>query len=222
MTEQSAEQSEQSEHFDDIDKLSARAEYVQTLHAKALQELQANEGQLLDKTAYHAKRKLLTDAHSEATKVLLQAIEETKAKQRKNLALELRYEGNTETDKQAWFHAVEMVEGAKTIEQQEELVHRALRWGDKALARALCLRFGGVPEYKAMHMVLAGVDERVKALYDFESKHGAFAKKSPLGGTWAGWKSYGKWDIPDIPGRAPELQPAYQKRLRMEQQNKQR
>ena len=87
------------------------------------------------------------------------------------------------------FQAVQLVEDAKTIQDQEALIHRALRWGDKALARALVMKHGGVPERRSMHEVLAGVDPRVKASFDFERKHGAYVKKSASAGTWAGWQT---------------------------------
>lgn len=209
-----------TEQFDDIDRLNYQLEQVQKLHAESLRELQETEGKLLDKSAYLAKRKVITEAHEEASKEIIQQIEETQATTRRNLALSLRYEGNTETERQAWAEAVRLVEGANTIQQQEELVHRALRWGDKALARALVFKFGGQTAYKAMHEVLAGVDDQVRATFDFERKHGAYKKKESSANTWAGWQTYGRGEVTDIPGRPAHLQPSYlrqQKRMELEQ-----
>ena len=209
-----------TDQFDDIDKLSYQLEHVQKLHADSLRELQETEGKLLDKSAYNAKRALITEAHEEASKIIAQQIEETQAETRKRLALELRYSGETAQEKENWAEAVRLVEGANTIQQQEELVHRALRWGDKALARALVFKFGGQPAYKAMHEVLAGVDDKVKATFDYERKHGAYKKKDTSANTWAGWQTYGRGEITDIPGRPAHLQPSYlrqQKRMELEQ-----
>ena len=202
---------DQPQYFDDVDKLKAQLEYVQTLHAQSLQELQQNEGKLLDKRTYNAKRKMLTEAHESASQTLIQTIEDTKEATRKRLALDLRYSGESETERRAWTEAVRMVEGANTVQQQEELVHRALRWGDKELARALIYKFGGRPEYKAMHEVLAGVDSRVKAAWDYERKHGIYKKQHHATGdqAWAGWQTYRDGDVIDIPGRPAHLQPSY-------------
>lgn len=212
-----------TEQFDDIDKLHVQLEYVQRLHGEALQELQTVEGKLLDKSAYNARRKLITEAHEEASREILRKIEETQTETRKRLALDLRYSGATAQEQADWAESVRLVEGATTIQQQEELIHRAMRWGDKALARALVFKLGGRPEYKAMHELLAGVDDRVRASYEYERKHGNYQKKGTAPSTWAGWTTYtGRGALPDIPGRAPELQPAYireQKRQAMAQRH---
>ena len=147
MTEQYNQPTEQ---LDTIGRLNYQLEAVQALHAEALRDLQENEGKLIDRTAYHARRKLLTEAHEEASNAILQQIKDKTAETRRNLALNLLYEGKTEAEKQGWAESVRLVEGANSISQQEELVHRALRWNDKALARALCWKFGGQPDYKGM------------------------------------------------------------------------
>jgi len=224
MTEQ---QYNQPIQLDAIDRLNYQLEAVQCLHAEALRDLQENEGKLIDRTAYHARHKLLTEAHAEASNAILQQIKETQEATRRNLALSLRYEGKTETEHQAWAEAIRLVEGAGTVERQEELIHRALRWNDKALARALCWKFGGQPDYKGMVEALAGVDDRVKAVWDFERKHGVYAKKN-TSQAWAGFQTYqrqpGQWSEPvDIPGRPDHLQPRNikeQRRKEWEKRNK--
>ena len=224
MTEQ---QYNQPIQLDAIDRLNYQLEAVQCLHAEALRDLQENEGKLIDRTAYHARHKLLTEAHAEASNAILQQIKETQEATRRNLALSLRYEGKTETEHQAWAEAIRLVEGAGTVERQEELIHRALRWNDKALARALCWKFGGQPDYKGMVEVLAGVDDRVNSVWDFERKHGVYAKKN-TSQAWAGFQTYqrqpGQWSEPvDIPGRPDHLQPRNikeQRRKEWEKRNK--
>ena len=221
MTEQ---QYNQPIQLDAIDRLNNQLEQVQVLHEEALRDLQEHEAKLLDRTAYHARRKLITEAHEEASNSLINQIAETREATRKELALNLRYEGKTETEHQAWAEAVRLCEGADTIEKQEELIHRALRWNDKALARALCWKFGGQEAYKAMHEVLSQVDERVKAVWDFERKHGVYAKKN-TGQTWAGFQTYqrqpGQWSEPvDIPGRPDYLQPRAMKEHRRKEWEK--
>jgi len=213
-----------TEQLDTIGRLNYQLEAVQALHAEALRDLQENEGKLIDRTAYHARHKLLTEAHEEASNAILQQIKETQETTRKELALNLRYEGKTETEKQGWAEAIRLVEGADTIEKQEELIHRALRWGDRELARALVWKFGGQEAYKAMHEVLSQVDERVKAVWDFERKHGVYAKKN-TGQTWAGFQTYqrqpGQWSEPvDIPGRPDYLQPRAMKEHRRKEWEK--
>ena len=162
-----------TEQYDDIDKLSFQLEQVQKMHADSLRLLQETEGKLLDKTAYNQKRKVITEAHEQASRRIIEQIEETKAETRKRLALDLLYSGATAQEQADWAEAIRLVEGATAIPQQEELMHRALRWGDRALARALVYKFGGQPAYKAMHEVLSQVDERVKTTFDYECKHGA-------------------------------------------------
>ena len=224
MTEQ---QYNQPIQLDAIDRLNNQLEQVQVLHEEALRDLQEHEAKLLDRTAYHARRKLITEAHEEASNTILQQIAETREATRKELALNLRYEGKTEAEKQGWAEAVRLCEGADTIEKQEELIHRALRWGDRELARALVWKFGGQEAYKAMHEVLSQVDERVKAVWDFERKHVVYAKKN-TGQTWAGFQTYqrknGQWSEPvDIPGRPAHLQPRAikeQRRKEWEKRNK--
>ena len=116
-----------TDQIDDIDKLSYQLEQVQKLHADSLRELQETEGKLLDKSAYHAKRKVLTEAHEQASKIIQDRIGSTFQEQRRNLAMALRFEGNTEAERQAFAHACELVESAKTVPQQEEIISRALR-----------------------------------------------------------------------------------------------
>jgi len=224
MTEQ---QYNQPIQLDAIDRLNNQLEQVQVLHEEALRDLQEHEAKLLDRTAYHARRKLITEAHEEASNSLINQIAETREATRKELALNLRYEGKTEAEKQGWAEAIRLVEGADTIEKQEELIHRALRWNDKALARALCWKFGGQPDYKGMVEVLAGVDDRVNSVWDFGRKHGVYAKKN-TSQAWAGFQTYqrqpGQWsDVVDIPGRPSHLQPRAikeQRRKEWEKRNK--
>ena len=213
---------------DEIDKLNYQLEAVQKMHADSLRELQENEGKLLDKSAYNAKRALITEAHEEASKRIAQQIEETQAETRKRLALDLRYSGETAQEKENWAEAVRLVEGAgDSVQKIEELCHRAVRWGDAELARALVMRWGGRPGYRGLHEVLAQVDPRVKATFDFECKHGIY-KKGVQAVTWAGWQTVqrqpGAWSQPvDIPGRPAHLQPAYlkqQRRMELENRNK--
>jgi hypothetical protein len=216
------EQYNQPTDFDEIDKLNYQLEAVQKLHAESLRELQENEGKLLDKSAYRAKRQAITEAHEQASKLIQDQIASTMAETRKRLALELRYSGETAQEKENWAEAVRLVEGAgDSVQKIEELCHRAVRWGDCELARALVLIWGGRPGYRGLHEVLAQVDPRVKATYDYECKHGIY-KKGASSPTWAGWQTYGKGQLPDIPGRAPDQQPNYlreQRRAKYDQQH---
>ena len=215
MTEQE-KQYNQPIDFDEIDKLHVQLEVVQKLHADSLRELQENEGKLLDKSDYLAKRKAVTEAHEQASKLIQDQIASTMAETRKRLALELRYSGETAQEKENWAEAVRLVEGAgDSVQKIEELCHRAVRWGDCELARALVLIWGGRPDYKGLHEVLAQVDPRVKATFDYEVKHGIY-KKGAQAQTWAGWQTVqrqpGAWSEPvDIPGRPAHLQPSYLK-----------
>jgi len=215
------EYNQPTEQLDTIDKLSYQLEVVQKLHADSLRELQETEGKLLDKSAYRAKRQAITEAHEQASKLIQDQIEETKAETRKQLALSLRYSGETAQEKENWAEAVRLVEGAgDSVKKVEELCHRAVRWGDAELARALVMRWGGRPGYRGLHEVLAQVDPRVKATFDFECKHGIY-KKGVQAVTWAGWQTVqrqpGAWSQPvDIPGRPAHLQPGYLKQQRRE------
>lgn len=204
---------------DEIDKLNYQLELVQKLHAESLRELQEKEGGRLsreDKEAYRAKRVALTEAHEHASKLIQDQIASTMAETRKRLALDLRYSGETAQEKENWQEAVRLVESAgDSVQQIEQLCHRAVRWGDAELARALVLRWGGRPEYKGLHEVLSQVDPRVKATWDYECKHGIY-KKGAQAQTWAGWQTVqrqpGAWSEPvDIPGRPAHLQPSYLK-----------
>lgn len=207
---------------DEIDKLNYQLEVVQKLHADSLRELQENEGKLLDKSDYLAKRKAVTEAHEQASRLIQDQIASTMAETRKRLALELRYSGETAQEKENWAEAVRLVEGAgDSVQKIEELCHRAVRWGDCELARALVLIWGGRPGYRGLHEVLAQVDPRVKATYDYECKHGIY-KKGASSPTWAGWQTVqrqpGAWSQPvDIPGRPAHLQPSYLKQQRREE-----
>jgi hypothetical protein len=216
------EQYNQPTDFDEIDKLNYQLEAVQKLHAESLRELQENEGKLLDKSAYRAKRQAITEAHEQASKLIQDQIASTMAETRKRLALELRYSGETAQEKENWAEAVRLVEGAgDSVQQIEQLCHRAVRWGDCELARALVMRWGGRPGYRGLHEVLAQVDPRVKATYDYECKHGIY-KKGASSQAWAGWQTYGKGQLPDIPGRAPDQQPNYlreQRRAKFDKQH---
>ena len=172
------EYNQPTEQLDTIDKLNYQLEVVQKLHAESLRELQETEGKLLDKSAYRAKRQAITEAHEQASKLIQDQIEETKAETRKQLALSLRYSGESAQEQADWAQAVRLVEEAgDSVQQIEQLCHRAVRWGDAELARALVLRWGGRQDYKGLHEVLAQVDPRVKATYDFEVKHGAYKKR---------------------------------------------
>jgi len=73
-----------TEQLDTIDRLNYQLEAVQALHAEALRDLQENEGKLIDRTAYHARHKLLTEAHAEASNAILQQIKETRESTRRN------------------------------------------------------------------------------------------------------------------------------------------
>jgi len=221
------EYNQPTEQLDTIDKLSYQLEVVQKLHAESLRELQETEGKLLDKSAYRAKRQAITEAHEQASKLIQDQIEETKAETRKRLALALRYSGETAQEKENWQEAVRLVEQAgDSVQQIEQLCHRAVRWGDCELARALVLIWGGRPDYKGLHEVLAQVDPRVKATFDYEVKHGNY-KKGASSMAWAGWQTIqrkqGSWsDVVDIPGRPDHLQPKFLKekrRAEFEQRN---
>jgi len=213
---------------DEIDQLHDALDHVQKMHADSLRELQETEGKLLDKSVYQAKRKLITEAHEQASKRLVDQIAELQETTRRNLALALRYSGETSQEKENWQEAVRLVEQAgDSVQQIEQLCHRAVRWGDAELARALVLRWGGRQDYKGLHEVLAQVDPRVKATYDFEVKHGNYKKQSASSMAWAGWQTIqrkqGSWsDVVDIPGRPAHLQPGYlkqQRRAEFEQRN---
>jgi hypothetical protein len=212
-----------TEQYDEIDQLRDALDHVQKMHADSLRELQANEGKLLDKSAYNAKRELITEAHEEASKRLVDQIAELQETTRRNLALLLRYSGETAQEKENWQEAVRLVEQAgDSVQQIEQLCHRAVRWGDAELARALVLRWGGRQDYKGLHEVLAQVDPRVKATYDFEVKHGVYKKRGASSQAWAGWQSVGKNGLADIPGRASDQQPNYlreQRRAKYDQQH---
>ena len=205
-----------TEQRDEIEQLQDALDHVQKMHADSLRELQENEGKLLDKSAYNAKRKLITEAHEQASKKLVDQIAELHETTRRNLALSLRYSGETAQEKENWQEAVRLVEQAgDSVQQIEQLCHRAVRWGDAELARALVLRWGGRPEYRGLHEVLSQVDARVKATFDYEVKHGIY-KKGAQAQTWAGWQTVqrqpGAWSEPvDIPGRPAHLQPSYLK-----------
>ena len=217
------EYNQPTEQLDTIDKLSYQLEVVQKLHAESLRELQENEGKLLDKSAYRAKRQAITEAHEQASKLIQDQIASTMEETRKQLALSLRYSGETAQEKENWQEAVRLVEGAgDSVSAVEDLCHRAVRWGDRELARALVLRWGGRPDYKGLHEVLAQVDDRVRATFDYECKHGAYKKRGASSQAWAGWQTYGKGQLPDIPGRAPDQQPNYlreQRRAKYDQQH---
>ena len=209
------EQYNQPTDLDEIDKLNYQLEVVQKLHADSLRELQETEGKLLDKSAYRAKRQAITEAHEQASKLIQDQIEETKAETRKRLALALRYSGETAQEKENWAEAVRLVEGAgDSVQQIEQLCHRAVRWG-------------GRPDYRGLHEVLAQVDPRVKATFDYEVKHGNYKKQGASSMAWAGWQTIqrkqGSWsDVVDIPGRPAHLQPGYlkqQRRAEFEQRN---
>ena len=222
------EYNQPTEQLDTIDKLNYQLEVVQKLHAESLRELQETEGKLLDKSAYRAKRQAITEAHEQASKLIQDQIASTMAETRKQLALSLRYSGETSQEKENWAEAVRLVEGAgDSVQQIEQLCHRAVRWGDAELARALVLRWGGRPDYKGLHEVLAQVDNRVKATFDYEVKHGNYKKQGASSMAWAGWQTIqrkqGEFSgVVDIPGRPAHLQPSYlkqQRRAELEQRN---
>ena len=212
-----------TDQYDEIDQLRDALDRVQKMHADSLRELQENEGKLLDKSVYQAKRKLITEAHEQASKKLVEQIAEVQETTRRDLALALRYSGETAQEKENWQEAVRLVEQAgDSVQQIEQLCHRAVRWGDCELARALVLRWGGRQDYKGLHEVLAQVDPRVKATYDFEVKHGNYKKRGASSQAWAGWQTVQRGGLPDIPGRAPDQQPNYlreQRRAKYDQQH---
>ncbi|MFA5436725.1 MAG: hypothetical protein WC372_11865, partial [Candidatus Neomarinimicrobiota bacterium] len=65
------EYNQPTEQLDTIDRLNNQLEQVQALHEEALRDLQEHEAKLLDRTAYHARRKLITEAHEEASNSLI-------------------------------------------------------------------------------------------------------------------------------------------------------
>ena len=222
------EYNQPTEQLDTIDQLNFQLEAVQKLHAESLRELQETEGKLLDKSAYRAKRQAITEAHEQASKLIQDQIASTMQETRKQLALALRYSGETAQEKENWAEAVRLVEGAgDSVQQIEQLCHRAVRWGDAELARALVLRWGGRQDYKGLHEVLAQVDPRVKATFDYEVKHGNYKKQGASSMAWAGWQTIqrkqGEFSgVVDIPGRPAHLQPGYlkqQRRAEFEQRN---
>ena len=156
-------------------------------------------------------------------KLHAESLRELQETTRRNLALSLRYSGETAQEKENWQEAVRLVEQAgDSVQQVEQLCHRAVRWGDAELARALVMRWGGRQDYKGLHEVLAQVDPRVKATYDFEVKHGNYKKQGASSMAWAGWQTIqrkqGSWsDVVDIPGRPAHLQPGYLKQQRREE-----
>ena len=140
------EYNQPTERFDEIDKLNYQLEVVQKLHADSLRELQETEGKLLDKSAYRAKRQAITEAHEQASKLIQDQIEETKAETRKQLALSLRYSGETAQEKENWQEAVRLVEDA----------------GDTlVLRRCVIVRSGGAIVNWPGHLCCAGVDGRI-------------------------------------------------------------
>lgn len=217
------EYNQPTEQLDTIDQLNFQLEVVQKLHAESLRELQETEGKLLDKSAYRAKRQAITEAHEQASKLIQDQIASTMAETRKQLALSLRYSGETAQEKENWAEAVRLVEGAgDSVQQIEQLCHRAVRWGDCELARALVLIWGGRPDYRGLHEVLAQVDDRVRATFDYEVKHGNYKKQGASSMAWAGWQTIqrkqGEFSgVVDIPGRPAHLQPSYLKQQRREE-----
>ena len=211
-----------TEQRDEIDQLRDALDHVQKMHADSLRALQENEGKLLDKSAYRAKRQAITEAHEKASKLIQDQIASTMEETRKQLALKLRYSGETAQEKENWQEAVRLVEDAgDNVGKIEALCHRAVRWFDAELARALVLRWGGRPDYKGLHEVLAQVDDRVRATFDYEVKHGNYKKQGASSMAWAGWQNYqrkqGEFSVVvDIPGRPAHLQPGYLREQRIQ------
>ncbi|HOR78193.1 MAG TPA: hypothetical protein PLG04_05230 [Anaerolineaceae bacterium] len=171
--------------LDDVERLEVGFEQMQRLHSEELKALQETDGKLLDKRIYIAKRKAISDAYKAASQAILQSREALLEETRKKLAENLLFSGGTETEKQLWFDAVRLVEDAKDDQALEELAHRAKRWGNKELARAICRQHCGVPERKELHRFLADIDPAVSKTFEFEMKHGAYRKKPKQ--FWIGW-----------------------------------
>lgn len=210
-----------SEQINDINKLQLMLEEAQVKHAKELSALRQETLHDVDQSIYDQKRKRITDLYQAVSETLQQSIQETRETTRKQLADQLLgAESNSDADLQHYRDCINLIEKAGNDSKKiDELVHRALRWQDKTLARLLARQYCGTKDRQTMHQLLAGIDERVKATYDFEVNHGAM-RKDTRPSTWAGWRTYGKHELVDIPGRPPELQPAYLRAKKQEQLNK--
>ena len=171
--------------LDDVERLEFGFEKLQRMHVEDLKELQETDGNLLDRRPFLAKRKALSEAYRKASNQILESRQALIEETRKKLADGLLFSGGTETEKQSWLDAIRLVEEAKDDKALEELAHRAKRWGNKELARAICRQHCGVPERKELHRFLADIDPAVSKAYEFEMKHGTYRKKPKQ--FWIGW-----------------------------------
>jgi Mg/Co/Ni transporter MgtE len=173
--------------FPEIERLQSMLEEAQVHHAQELHRIQLEEQGKLDQSQYHAKRKQIADLHQEMTKSLTDTLAQTQEQTRRTLADSLLRPDSAHPEDMRHFRAtVDLVESAgKDISKIEELIHRALKYQDRTLARLLVRAHCGTKDRKTMHQALAQIDKTCKATYDFESKHGAYRKdNSP---TMAGW-----------------------------------
>lgn len=210
-----------SDQINDINKLELMLEEAQVRHAKEVSALRKETLNDIDQTKYNQGRKKLSELYTAVSETLQQSIQETRENNRRVLADQLLgAESNSDADLQHYQECINLIEKAGNDNAKiDELVHRALRWNDKTLARLLTRQYCGTKDRQTMHQVLSGVDERVKATYDFEVNYGAL-RKDTRPKTWVGWRTYKRGEVVDIPGQIDELQPAYMRAKRREQLNK--
>lgn len=164
--------------FAELNKLQAMLEENQILHAKELHALQVELAEGGDKTAYDNKRKHSRELHEQVSQTLSKTIEETRESTRRTLADQLLQPDSNHPEDMRHFRAmVELVEQAgQDRAKVEALIHRALAYKDRTLARLLTRTHCGDRDHKTMHMALASIDPTVKATYDFENTWGAYNK----------------------------------------------
>jgi len=203
------EQNQEPTRFDELDKLTQMLEQTQVRHAQELNKLQQEYKDLVDRSEYKAKKREITELHEQISKTLSKTIEETRESTRKQLAESLlRPDSNHPEDVRHYRAMVDLVEQAgQDTKKIDELVHRALKYRDRTLARLLIRAHCGTKDKRTMHMALSNLDPTIKQLYDFESSWGSYNKQdSPR--TWTGWVTYdANTRFPDIPGRPDHLQP---------------
>ena len=167
--------------FDELNKLTAMLEENQVRQAKELHALQTEYADYVDRTEFNNRRKHSRELHEQVSKTIQGDIEQTKEQTRKALADSLmRPESNSDADRKHYQDCIDMIEGAKQDPKQvEELIHRALRWQDRTLARLLVRSFCGDREHITMHKALATIgDPTVKALFDFENSWGSYNRNN--------------------------------------------
>jgi flagellin-like hook-associated protein FlgL len=190
--------------FPEIDRLTNMLDEAQVHHAQELYRIKQEEQGKIDQSQYNAKRKQSAELHEEISKALTASIEQTKEQTRRTLADSLlRPDSRAEEDMRHLRAMVDLVESAgKDITKIEELIHRALKYQDRTLARLLVRTHCGTKDRKTMHQALSTVDPAIKATWDFESKHGAYVKQANE--VWAGWltpeQAKEVW-VDGIPGR---------------------